>query len=46
MPLPPLVMAIGRDAVFVAEAGQSVATQQTAIEQLAREIVEQMETPW
>ncbi len=47
MPLPPLVMAIGRDAVFVAEAGQSVATaKQTAIEQLAREIVQQMETPW
>jgi hypothetical protein len=47
IPLPPLILHLGQNASFVPEAGQSLATaQQETIERLAKQIVQQMETPW
>ena len=38
---------ISRDAEFIPEAGQSMATaQQRIIEQAARDLISQMQTPW
>ncbi len=47
IPMGPLNMAIAKDAQFFPEAGQSLETaQQAVIQQLAREIVGQMEIWW
>ncbi len=47
VPLPPEMARVAAEATFVPEVGQSVATaHQLAIEQLARQIVGMMETPW
>ncbi len=47
VPLPPEMARIAAEATLVPEVGQSVATaHQTAVEQLARQIVGMLETPW
>ena len=47
VPVPPLLSTAATQANFVPEAGQSLATaQQRALQQLAREIVDQMEVWW
>jgi hypothetical protein len=47
IPLPPMLADVTQDNVFIPEAGQSLATaQQAVIQQLAREIVNQMERTW
>ncbi|MGQ9915694.1 MAG: LPS assembly lipoprotein LptE [Thermogutta sp.] len=47
VPLPPDLARIAAEATLVPEVGQSIATaHQTAIEQLARQIVGMLETPW
>jgi hypothetical protein len=47
IPLPPMLADVTQDSVFIPEAGQSLVTaQQAVIQQLAREIVNQMERTW
>lgn len=47
VPLPPDLARIAAEATLVPEVGQSIATaHQSAIEQLARQIVGMLETPW
>jgi hypothetical protein len=47
IPLPPMLADVTQDSVFIPEAGQSLATAQlSTIQQLAREIVNQMELTW
>lgn len=46
-PLPPVLLTISGNSHFMPEGGQSLATaQREAIDQLAKQIVEQMEVPW
>jgi hypothetical protein len=46
-PVPPVLLTVSGSGHFMPEAGQSLATaQRDAIEQLAKQIVEQMEMPW
>jgi hypothetical protein len=47
IPLPAQALTLGQSAGFIPEAGQSLATaQQEAMEGLARQIVQQMESKW
>lgn len=46
-PVPPVLLTLSGNGHFMPESGQSLATAQSdAIDQLAKQIVEQMEVPW
>ena len=47
VPLPSALYSVAQDVDYIPEAGQSAATaQQEAIQRLAKQIREQLETPW